>query len=167
MFFCLSHLGLLLLRASFIRSARNSLRVSGLDCKAHTIVSHVAVLHHSSALLVKYEGMVDQQSGWFLPNDDLHHVEHPEAAVRRILRDQVGIGTATLKLVDIESFIGNNKTWHLIFDYLAFPLSLIVTKGKGVAEAKWFEIDKLPAVEEFAHNGWGRAVLLKHAKVPA
>ena len=138
-----------------------------MDCKAHTIVTHVATLHHSSALLVKYGGMVDQQTGWFLPNDDLQHVEHPEVGARRVLKDQVGIENATLKLVDVESFIGNNKTWHIIFDYLAFPRTMTVVKGEGVAEAKWFEIDKLPAVDEFAHQGWGRAVLLKHAKVLA
>ncbi len=138
-----------------------------LDCKAHTIVCHVAVLHHNSALLVKYAEMIDQQRGWFLPNDDLRHVEHPEAGTKRILKEQVGIEDSTTKLVDIESFIGNNKTWHLIFDYLAFPTNMNVTKGKGIQEAKWFEIDRLPPAEEFAHNGWGRAVLLKNAKVLA
>ena len=111
--------------------------------------------------------MVDQQRGWFLPNDDLRHVEHPEAAAKRILKEQVAIENPTLKLVDVESFTGNNKTWHLIFDYLAFPTSMNVTKGKGIAEARWFDIGQLPPAEEFAHDGWGRAVLLKHAKVPA
>ena len=40
-----------------------------------------------------------------------------------------------------------------------------VVKGNGLAEARWFEIDKLPGPDEFAHKGWGRAVLLKHASV--
>ena len=111
--------------------------------------------------------MPDGQKGWFLPNDDLRHVEHPETAAKRILRDQVGIDGATLKLVDVESFIGNNKSWHIIFDYLAFPLTMKIAKGEGIAEARWFEIDTLPLPDEFAHNGWGRAVLLKHAKVLA
>jgi ADP-ribose pyrophosphatase YjhB (NUDIX family) len=138
-----------------------------LSCKEHTIVSHLAVLHHSSALLVKYDDWseYDNQPGWFLPNDGLKHVEHPETGAKRILREQLGFENATLRLVDVESFIGDNRSWHLIFDFLAFPTSMRVSRGKGVAEAKWFEIDKLPGPGEFAHNGWGRAVLLKHARV--
>ena len=81
------------------------------------------------------------------------------------MKTQLGIENATLKLVDIESFIGDTKTWHLSFDYLAFPTGMNLAKGEGVAEAKWFEIDKLPRMEEWAHKGWGRAVLMKHAKV--
>ncbi len=129
----------------------------------------MALLHHNSALLVKYSdtSQYDNQPGWFLPNDELRHVEHPEAGSKRILKEQVGVENATFKLVDVESFIGDNKTWHLSFDYLAFPASMNVTRGPGVAEAKWFEMDKLPGLEEFAHRGWGRAVLLKHAKVLA
>jgi ADP-ribose pyrophosphatase YjhB (NUDIX family) len=134
-----------------------------LDCSKHTLVAHISVLHHSSALLVKYGAGHDDQPGWFLPNDDLHHLEHPDEAAKRILKEHVGIEGATLKLVEIESFVGNNETWHLIFDYLAFTRAMTVSKGPGVLEAKWFEIDKLPSAEEFAHHGWGRSVLVKHA----
>ncbi len=134
-----------------------------MECSKHTLVAHIALLHHRSALLVKYSAGHDNQLGWFLPNDDLHHLEHPEQAARRILKEHAGITDATLKLVEIESFVGNNETWHLIFDYLAFPRSMTVSTGPTVSEAKWFEIDKLPSVEEFAHHGWGKSVLLKHA----
>src|SRR5438552_1723552 len=90
-----------------------------MECNTHTLVAHVAALHHSSALLVKYRAGPDDQEGWFLPNDDLHHLEHPEQAAMRILKEQAGIDDSTLKLAEIESFMGNNQTWHLIFDYLA------------------------------------------------
>ncbi len=130
------------------------------------MVSHIAVLHHSSALLVKYKVGPDGQQGWFLPNDDLHHLEHPDQAARRVLKEQVGIEEATLKLAKIESFVGNNETWHLVFDYLAFPRTMNLALGKTIAEARWFEIDKLPPEENFAHHGWGRTVLVKHAQAP-
>lgn len=133
------------------------------ECNQHTMVAHVGALHHSSALLVKYSLGPDGQQGWFLPNDDLRYLEHPDQAAKRILKQQVGIEDATLKLVEIESFLGNNQTWHLIFDYLAFPRKMSISPGKGLAEAKWFEIEKLPPAEDFAHNGWGRSVLVKHA----
>lgn len=126
-------------------------------------MSHVAVLHHSSALLVKYGVGHDDQPGWFLANDGLHHLEHPEQAARRVLKEHLGIDEASIKLVEIESFVGNNETWHLIFDYLAFPRTMKLSLGSIVKEAKWFEIDRLPSASEFAHHGWGRSVLLKHA----
>ncbi len=138
--------------------------MSSHDCPKHTLVSHVAVLHHNSALLVKYREMPDGQQGWFLPNDDLKHVEHPEEGAKRILREQVGIEPSTLKLAQIESFVGNNKSWHLIFDFLAFPLSMKITKAPSLLDAQWFEIDKLPPASEFAHHGWGHSALLKLAK---
>ncbi len=134
------------------------------SCAKHTLVSHVAVLHHNSALLVKYREMPDGQKGWFLPNDDLKHVEHPEEGAKRILREQVGIEPSTLKLAQIESFVGNNKTWHLVFDFLAFPLSMKITKAPSLLDAQWFEMDKLPPASEFAHQGWGHSALLKLAK---
>jgi ADP-ribose pyrophosphatase YjhB (NUDIX family) len=134
-----------------------------MECNTHTLVAQVAPLHHSSALLVKYRTGPDNQQGWFLPNDDLHHLEHPEQAARRILKEQAGVDDATLKLAEIESFMGNNQTWHLIFDYLAFTRTMNTSPGNAVAELKWFEIYKLPPPEDFAHHGWGRTVLVKHA----
>jgi ADP-ribose pyrophosphatase YjhB (NUDIX family) len=138
-----------------------------MQCNTHTLVAQVAPLHHSSALLVKYRTSPDNQQGWFLPNDDLHHLEHPDHAAKRILREQAGMDEATLKLAEIESFKGNNQTWHLIFDYLAFTRTMNTTTGNAVAELKWFEIDKLPPPEDFAHHGWGRTVLVKHALAKA
>ena len=134
-----------------------------MECNRHTLVTHVAVLHHSSSLLVKYATGHDRQQGWFLPNDDLHHLEHPEQAARRILKEHVGIDDSTLKLVEIESFVGNNGTWHLVFDYLAFPRTMKVSAGPMISEAKWFEITELPAGTEFANHGWGRSMLAKYA----
>ena len=90
-------------------------------------------------------------------------MEHPDQAARRILKDHVGLDDATLKLVEIESFAGNNESWHLIFDYLAFPRTMKLSAGPIISEAMWFEIDKIPSAEEFAHHGWGKSVLLKHA----
>ena len=138
-----------------------------MECDTHTLVVQVAPLHHSSALLVTYRISPDKQQGWFLPNDDLHHLEHPEQAAKRILKEQAGIADATLKLAEIESFMGNNQTWHLVFDYLAFTRTMSTTPGNAVAELKWFEIDKLPPPEDFAHHAWGRAVLVKHALAKA
>jgi len=72
-----------------------------------------------------------------------------------------------LELVQIESFVGDNKSWHLIFDFKTRQLDTAISLGKDLAQAKWVEIDKLPPNEEFAHGGWGRGVLLRVAKARA
>ena len=135
-----------------------------MTCDDHTLVSHIAVIHNASALLVKYSWGHDEQAGWFLPNDGLNHGEHPNEGAKRILKEHLGIENLNPKLAQIESFFGNDKSWHLIFDYVAYLSSMKMTKGGEVTEAAWFEFDKLPPASEFAHNGWGRAVLLKLAK---
>jgi len=134
-----------------------------MECKDHSLIVQVAVLHHSSALLLKYRdpSLYDNQTGWFLPNDSLKYTEHPEAAARRVLKEQAGIDKASFKLAQIESFVGDNGSWHIVFDYLAIPNSTHVMKGKEISGAEWFQIDKLPESREFAHNGWGRGVLMK------
>ena len=48
-----------------------------------------------------------------------------------------------------------------------FPTRKLGATGPTVSDAKWFEIDKLPSAEEFAHHGWGKSVLLKHALAKA
>jgi ADP-ribose pyrophosphatase YjhB (NUDIX family) len=149
-----------LLEGSFMQESAE------IECTVHRLVSHVALLHHTSALLVKYSDLeaYDKQTGWFLPNDSLKHVEHPEIGAKRLLKEQVGVEEVTLKLAEIESFIGENKSWHLILDFLAFPTTKDITKGKGVTEAKWFEIGSLPPPQEFAHRGWGRGLLLSNMR---
>jgi len=134
-----------------------------MDCKDHSLIVQVAVLHHSSALLLKYRdpSLYDNQSGWFLPNDSLKHMEHPEVGARRVLKEQAGIDKASLKLSQIESFVGDNGSWHIIFDYMAIPSSTHILKGKEISAAEWVRLDELPESKEFAHNGWGRSILVK------
>src|SRR5260370_14663205 len=61
---------------------KTRVRLLPMECNTHTLVVQVAPLHHSSALLLKYRISPDNQQGWFLPNDDLHHLEHPEQAAQ-------------------------------------------------------------------------------------
>ena len=140
-----------------------------MECKDHSLIVHVAVLHHDSALLVKYRdpSSFDDQTGWFLPNDSLKHAEHPDVGARRVLKEQLGIDNVSCSLSQIESFVGDNGSWHIVFDYVAIPNSKQLSKTESnLSKAEWFQIHKLPDAKEFAHNGWGRVVLVKLAKIP-
>ena len=113
-------------------------------------------------LLVRYADVsrYDGQRGWFLPDDHLDHGEHPDAAARRIATQQAAVALDGCSLDHIESFA--HGPWHLIFHYkVEMKDAQTVKKGKNVAEAKWFPVDKLPPREECAHHGWAHDIVAK------
>jgi ADP-ribose pyrophosphatase YjhB (NUDIX family) len=131
------------------------------DCSAHKLVADVALYAGGRVLLVKYEdtSKYDRQRGWFLPNDFLDHLEHPDDAAR-IVREQLGREPPELGLEEIESF--GDGAWHLVFHYrgsLAEPVEPV--PGQNVAAAQWFPLDALPPATEVAHHGWALDVIEK------
>ena len=132
------------------------------------LVADVALFSGERVLLVKYKDThkYDQQAGWFLPDDYLRRLEHPEDAALRILRDQVGLETVRVDLRFIESFEGN-QAWHLVFHFAAMlPDGSSPTPGSNTAAIEWFSTDHLPDRADVAHEGWALDVLDSLAKPP-
>jgi 8-oxo-dGTP diphosphatase len=126
----------------------------------HKLVVDVALLAARQVLLVRYRdpAAYDQQRGWFLPDDYLKPLEHPDDAAARILTEQAGLRGPAARLHHIESF--GNGAWHLIFHYTAEIIRpLPVVPGPNTAEARWFSLTALPDRAEMAHEGWGLDVL--------
>ena len=126
------------------------------------LVADVALFARDHVLLVKYEDTAryDGQAGWFLPDDYLEPVEHPNDAAIRIVREQVGLEPSDLSLAEIESF--GNGAWHLIFHHrgvLTEPTA--PTQGDNVGAAEWFPLDALSDGSEVAHHGWALDVIAK------
>ncbi len=133
-------------------------------CGVHKLISDVSVMAESKVLMVRYADTEkhDNQQGWFLPDTLLSDLEHPDDAARRVLTDDLGLANASVELGHIESFKGNDGTWHLAFHYTAKldrPVEL-PPKDK-VRESKWFPLDRLPPRSEVAHHGWALGVLKK------
>ena len=80
------------------------------------LVADVALYRGDSILLVRYRDVkkYDGQTGWFLPDDYLRRLEHPEDAGLRILREQVSVDVPSLDIGFIESF-ESKHAWHLVF----------------------------------------------------
>ena len=130
------------------------------ECSLHKLVADVAVLSEGRVVLAKYKdtSKYDHQSGWFLPDDFLLHAEHPEAAAKRILSEQIDLQAPALTLSHIESF--GNGAWHLIFHYkINFDKVPKFTPSENLATAEWFDLKKLPDRSEVAHHGWAIDVL--------
>jgi len=130
------------------------------ECAVHRLVADVAIRSGEQVLLVKYKDVsrYDGQRGWFLPDDFLRHMEHPDDAAKRIIRDQLGMTLADLRLSHVESF--GNGAWHLIFHYRAdLTSSPKLQAGPNVAAFEWFPRSRLPDRATVAHHGWAMDVL--------
>jgi ADP-ribose pyrophosphatase YjhB (NUDIX family) len=125
------------------------------------LVADVALVCGEQVLLVKYADVrgYDGQTGWFLPDDYIHRLEHPMDAGSRILREQVGVDYSELDLGFIESFESEGD-WHLVFHLVGrLDHDVHVAPIGNTAEAAWFQQSSLPARAEMAHEGWAIDVL--------
>ncbi len=133
-----------------------------MECRIHSIIADCTVLSGARTLLVRYAdaNAYDHQEGWFVPDDAVRHLEHPETSARRILREQVGLDVPAVRLSHVESFKGNNRTWHLVFHYVAeVEGPPLLALSPDVSDAEWFALDELPPAPEVAHHGWALQIL--------
>ncbi len=132
--------------------------------KGHTLIADAALFAQGAVLLVKYadpDGF-DGQTGWFLPDTSLKYLEHPDKAVARLLKEQLGLEQIEAKLDHIESFRGNDESWHLSFHYKTeLDAKPTMKPSKRIGAAQWFPLNALPAKEEVAHHGWSLNTLKK------
>jgi ADP-ribose pyrophosphatase YjhB (NUDIX family) len=140
------------------------------ECNVHSLICDVAVVAQQNVLLVRYGDMAkyDDEAGWFLPDDTLEHLEHPTRAAQRIAREQLGLTLDDVSLGLIESFRGNDGSWHLSFHHLAHLPSVPDLRPAPDLEAvEWFPLDRLPPRSQVAHHGWALTVLRKMVGAPA
>jgi ADP-ribose pyrophosphatase YjhB (NUDIX family) len=131
-------------------------------CRVHRLVADVAILVDHSVPLVRYRDVrrYDGQRGWFLPDDELAHGEHPADAAIRIAREQLGIELGSVRVAHIESFGGERSAWHLAFHCVATPTDKpAILPGENVAAAEWFPLSALPPAGEVARDGWALDIL--------
>ena len=127
------------------------------------LFADVGLFSENQVLLIKYKDPEDYdgQSGWFLPDSSIKYLEHPAKAAERFLRDQLDLQYIPLDLDHIESFRGNDGTWHLSFHYRANIRHAKVSAAKQIGKAEWFPLTALPAKDEVAHHGWSLNTLKK------
>ena len=127
------------------------------DCTIHKLIADVAVVAEDQVLMVRYSdgNRYDHQTGWFLPDDLLNHLENPEDAARRLLLEQVGVDAGAVFLSHVESFQGKDGTWHLAFHFVIQMEKLPdITMSKDIDSFEWFYLDQLPLRGDVAHRGW-------------
>jgi len=125
------------------------------------LVADVTIIADDKTVLVKYKNSdnYNGQQGWFIPDDLINTGEHPDDAAIRILKEQLGIETESVKIDHIESFTGMDKSWHVIFHYVYTGEDTDVKTGENVAELSWFDVKGLPDDKEISHHGWAKWTL--------
>lgn len=126
------------------------------------LIVDVAPLSPMGVLLVQYTdtNRYDHQDGWFLPDDLMMQGEHPEDAAVRIAEDQLGLVETAMNLSHIESFTGQDGSWHIAFHYVCYvDPEASPQLADDIAQAAWFPMTALPTKNEVAHGGWALATL--------
>jgi ADP-ribose pyrophosphatase YjhB (NUDIX family) len=122
------------------------------------IVTVSLVEKNNNVMFVHMQNGPDGHSGLFLPNDILHQGEDPHEGARRVAKEQAGVDIKELKLLDVESFEGEDHTWHLALHYRAeVPDRKAIASKQALGETRWSE-GKLPADAEVAHGGWYNSI---------
>lgn len=124
------------------------------NCK---LITDITLLSGGKTLLVKYinSNKYDHQKGWFLPDDEIMEFEDPDDSAKRILKEQLGLENINPVISFVESFQGNDKSWHIIFHYKTEIEGTPELKpSEDIESCKWFDLNILPDKKEVAHHGW-------------
>lgn len=119
------------------------------------LIATLSLLTGDSVAFVTYRRAPDSEAGLFLPNDLLRNRESPDAAAKRVAREQLGIEVKEPQLFDVDSFDGNDGTWHIAFHFRADTGDARGVKGgEEVTSLQWMPLDALPEKSKVAHKGW-------------
>ena len=78
---------------------------------------------------------------WIFPSSLINYGEHPEAAIKRIVKEQLGAEAKDVKLIDIQSF--GDKHWDLCFVY-EVSIDGVGKVSQDIEKAEYFDRGKLP-----------------------
>jgi ADP-ribose pyrophosphatase YjhB (NUDIX family) len=127
---------------SSAKIARLTPYVQGQQSEEVVHVSSFAIIKSGNKLLLVKRIRPEFTAGkWTFPSSLINIGEHPEQAIKRIVREQVGTEAKNLKLLDVQSY--GDKHWDICFVYEA----TIDSTGKlsqDIEKAEYFERGKLP-----------------------
>jgi ADP-ribose pyrophosphatase YjhB (NUDIX family) len=130
----------------------------GMTCSVKPIVT-VSLIENGQVLYVELKDGPDSESGLFLPNDILKQGEDPYEGARRVAKEQAGVSIQRPNLIDVDSFEGNDGTWHLALHFRADVANRsALAAGKSVSQFRWSAASALPPDSNVAHRGWYNSI---------
>jgi ADP-ribose pyrophosphatase YjhB (NUDIX family) len=104
-----------------------------------TVGVRLLVLNGDDVLLIRHT----YQPGWFMPGGGLKRNETLEEAARRELREETGLGAATMELAGLFTNVAEGKTDHVVV-FRAVASGSPASDSPEIAECRWFPRSALP-----------------------
>jgi 8-oxo-dGTP diphosphatase len=105
-------------------------------------VAAAAVLEDEHGRVLLLEHTFRPGSGWGIPGGFINRCEQPEEAIRRELREEVGIDAARLELAFVRTLASVNQV-EVVF--CGSPEGEAKPRSLEIRRAAWFGFDALPA----------------------
>jgi ADP-ribose pyrophosphatase YjhB (NUDIX family) len=127
---------------SSIKTARLTLQPQGQQSEEVMHVSSFAIVKKRNELLLVKRIRPEFSAGkWVFPSAIINFGEHPESAIKRIVKEQIGAEPKNVKLIDIQSY--GDKHWDLCFVY-EISIDEVGKVSPDIEKAEYFDRGKLP-----------------------
>jgi ADP-ribose pyrophosphatase YjhB (NUDIX family) len=127
---------------STTKMARLTPQAPGQQSEEMMHISSFAITKRGKELLLVKRIRPEFTAGkWIFPSSIINYGEHPEAAAKRIVKEQLGAEAKNVKLVDIQSF--GDKHWDLCFVY-EVSIDGVGKVSQDIEKAEYFDRGKLP-----------------------
>ena len=118
------------------------------------VVVHAIVEKDGTLLLVKRAGPILETGKWSLPSGFMDRDETAGEAIIREILEETGWQCEVISLFRINTNPNRPKEdrQNVSFVYLAKPIQHNSENDDEISEVQWFDLDKLPQVEEIAFD---------------
>jgi len=105
-------------------------------------ISSFAIIKEGSKLLLEKRLRPEFSAGkWVIPAALINYGEDPLAAVKRVVKEQLGTDVKKAELIDVESY--GDKHWDICFVYKV-EIPNVGTLSQDVEKTDYFEVRNLP-----------------------
>jgi ADP-ribose pyrophosphatase YjhB (NUDIX family) len=103
-----------------------------------------AIIRNGKKLLLTKEILESGREFWIFPGGGVNFGESLEEAVKREIKEELGMGIKVEKLLGFKEAIFPKYNYHtVIFFFLATPLNELSIKERKVLEARYFELKEI------------------------
>ena len=124
------------------KTARLTPQAQGQQSEEFAHISAFAMITQGSGLLLVKKLRPEFTAGkWVFPSSIINFGEDPEAAMKRIVREQLGAEPKEVKLLDVQSY--GDKHWDICFVY-SVSIDGLGKLSQDIEKAEYFDRANLP-----------------------
>jgi ADP-ribose pyrophosphatase YjhB (NUDIX family) len=124
------------------KTARLTPQVQGQQPEEVAHISAFAIIKRGNELLLIKKIRPEFTAGkWVFPSAIINFGEDPESAMKRIVREQLGVESKNIRLLDVQSY--GDKHWDICFVY-DLSIDGFGKLSQDIERAEYFDRGKLP-----------------------